>query len=508
MKVLFVTPECAPLAKTGGLGDVSAALPRALARHGCDVAVLMPAYGDMRVDGTLQAIIALPADGRWPAAQLLRVATADGLALWLLSCPALYGSADTPYAQPGEADGPAQALRFGLLAHVAARIGSRETPCGWQADVVHANDWPAGLVPLYLHQRREAGDATVARSLLTIHNLAFQGLFPLDAADLLGIAPAHRGIEGVEYWGQLSMLKAGLQFADAITTVSPTYAREIQQPELGFGLDGVLRSRSDRLQGLLNGIDTEVWNPATDPLIPARYGPADLAPKAHNRAALRRRCGLVDSPGPLFGFVGRLTAQKGLDLVLQGSAHLLARGGQLVVLGKGEPALEDAVQALARAHPGRVHATVAFDETLAHWIEAGADCFLMPSRFEPCGLNQMYSLAYGTPPLVTPTGGLADTVVEGRGSAQGDSTGFVMESVTQAAFEAALDRVFETWKNPGAWRQLQRRGMLRDAGWDSAARPYVALYQTLVAAAPSGVPLAADSATSARKNSIKSVPVA
>jgi starch synthase len=478
MKILFVTPECAPMVKTGGLGDVSAALPQALARQGCEVAVLMPAYGDMRIDGTLLATVSLPADGHWPAAQLLRVATAQGLTLWLLSCPALYGSADSPYSHPGDQGGHAQAQRFGLLAHVAARIGSRETPCGWQADVVHANDWPAALAPLYLRQRRDAGDATAARSLLTIHNLAFQGIFPMEAAEPLGIEPVHRGVDGVEYWGQLSMLKAGLQFADAITTVSPTYAREIQQPELGFGLDGVLRSRARRLQGVLNGIDTAVWNPATDPLIPARYTARDLAPKAQNRAALRERCGLADSPGPLFGFVGRLTAQKGLDLVLQGSAYLLSRGGQLVVLGKGDAALEEALQELARAHPGQVHATVAFDETLAHWIEAGADCFLMPSRFEPCGLNQMYSLAYGTPPLVTPTGGLADTVVDVDEHGQGN--GFVMESISQAAYEATLDRVFRAFDNPVDWRRLQQRCMQADAGWDSAARPYGALYASLV----------------------------
>ena len=483
MKILFVTPECAPMVKTGGLGDVSAALPRALAQRGCDVAILMPAYGDMKVEGTLAATLTLPADGRWPAAQLLHVVPADGPPLFLLSCPALYGSAATPYSNPGDADGHLhghpQALRFGLLAQVAARIGSRDTPCGWQADVVHANDWPCGLAPLYLHQRREAGDATAARSVMTIHNLAFQGVFPMDAADMLGIHPVHRGIEGVEYWGQLSMLKAGLQFADAITTVSPTYAREIQEPELGFGLDGVLRARADRLHGLINGIDTAVWNPGTDPLIHAAYGPDDLGPKAVNRAALRRHCGLADSDGPLFGFVGRLTSQKGLDLVLQGSAHLLSQGGQLVVLGKGDPDLEKAVLALALAHPRQVYASVAFDETLAHRIEAGADCFLMPSRFEPCGLNQMYSLAYGTPPLVTPTGGLADTVTD-VDTARAEGTGFVMDAVTQSAYEAALDRVFSTWEDRLGWQRLQQRCMLRDHRWDSAARPYVSLYQALI----------------------------
>ncbi len=287
---------------------------------------------------------------------------------------------------------------------MAALLGTAASPLGWQADIVHANDWPCGLAPLYLHHARQAGSGPIARSVMTIHNLAFQGVFPMASADLLDLPDAARGIAGAEFWGQLSMLKAGLQAADAITTVSPTYAREIQRPELGFGLDGVLRSRSEHLHGLLNGIDTAVWNPRTDPLIAARYGADDLAAKARNRAALRQRLGLPETKQPLLGLVGRLTPQKGVDLVAAGAPRLLAQGAQLVVLGKGDAALEASLAQLARAHPQQVHVTLGFDETLAHQIEAGADCFLMPSRFEPCGLNQMYSQAYGTPPVVTATG--------------------------------------------------------------------------------------------------------
>ncbi|KQO27391.1 glycogen synthase GlgA [Acidovorax sp. Leaf78] len=480
MKVLFVTPECAPMVKTGGLGDVSAALPAALAQLGCDVALLMPAYADMKIDGSLEGILALPSNGRWPAAQLLRMAaTAGRPPLWLLSCPALYGTADTPYANPGDPDDRDQALRFGFLAHVAALIGSPETPIGWQADIVHANDWPCALAPLYLHQRRQAGQGRTARSVMTIHNLAFQGVFPMAAADLLDVHPAHRGIEGVEFWGQLSMLKAGLQHADAITTVSPTYAAEIQQPELGFGLDGVLRQRAGRLHGLLNGIDTATWNPAIDPLIAAPYSADNLAAKAMNKAALRECCGLRASAGPLLGMVGRLTTQKGVDLVLAGAGRLLARGAQLAVLGRGDTHLEEALTALAAAHPGQVHVTLGFDESLAHLIEAGADCFLMPSRFEPCGLNQMYSQVYGTPPLVTRTGGLADTVQDADARLT-TGTGFVMPGLAQRDFDATADRVLTAWQKPEQWAALQRRCMAQDYAWERAAKPYVALYGQLL----------------------------
>lgn len=481
MRVLFVTPECAPMVKTGGLGDVSAALPAALAELGCDVALLMPAYADMKIDGKLEAIVALPADGRWPAAQLLRVVSPGRPLLWLLSCPALYGAAATPYANPADPDGRDQALRFGFLAQVAARIGSAESPIGWQAEIVHANDWPCALAPLYLHQRRQAHLGPTARSVMTIHNLAFQGVFPMAAADLLDVHPANRGIEGVEYWGELSMLKAGLQYADAITTVSPTYAAEIQKPELGFGLDGMLRHRADRLHGLLNGIDTALWNPASDPLIAATYNADDLAPKARNKAALRERCALAASSGPLLGMVGRLTTQKGVDFVLAGAARLLARGAQLVVLGRGDSHLEQALTELAKAHPSQVHVTLGFDEKLAHLIEAGADCFLMPSRFEPCGLNQMYSQVYGTPPLVTRTGGLADTV-EDADVRLTTGTGFVMPGMAQADFDTTADRLLAAWQKPAQWAALQRRCMAKDYAWTHAAKPYLAVYSRLLSA--------------------------
>ena len=479
MKILFVTPECAPMVKTGGLGDVSAALPRALKALGHDVVVLMPAYGDMAAELRLQQVVSVPAEGPWPAAQLLQTTAPDGLPMWLLSCPGMFTHASSPYGDASPHAGFGQAVGFGLLSRVAALLGTRANPCGWHADLLHANDWPCGLAPLYLRQARAGGATDVARSVMTIHNLAFQGVFPLAAADVLGISSVHRGMDGVEYWGQLSMLKAGLQFADAITTVSPTYAREIQQPSLGFGLDGVLRARAQDLHGILNGIDGDVWNPESDPFIDARYTVATLAQKRKNKAALRKRLSMQNSEGPLLGLVGRLTGQKGIDLVLGGAARFLAAGAQLVVLGRGEASFEQGLNELAAAHPGQVHATLGFDEPLAHQIEAGADCFLMPSRFEPCGLNQMYSQAYGTPPLVNHTGGLADTVVDAAPDGS-SGTGFVMAEATQSEFDSAVERMLRAWQQPRQWQALQERGMRQDFSWRQRAAQYVALADSLL----------------------------
>jgi starch synthase len=484
MKILFATPECAPFVKTGGLGDVSAALPPVLARLGHDVRLLMPAYSELQLAGEVRASVEIPAEAQWPAAQLLEIETGTGVPLLLLACPSLYERAGSPYVDPNGADHADNALRFGFLAHVAARLGTSRSPLPqWQADIVHANDWPLGLAPLYLAQARgNAPAGSVAASVLTIHNLAFQGLFGMDSADALGLPWHWRGIEGVEFWGKLSMLKGGLQFADAITTVSPTYAREIQAAAAGVGLDGVLRSRADRLTGILNGIDNAVWNPAVDKLLPHRYGAGSLALKALDKSALQARCGLQPrADAMLFAVVSRLTSQKGIDLVLQGLPAILAAGGQLVVLGQGEAALQEALLAAVADHPGAVSVHVGFDESLAHLIEAGADCFLMPSRFEPCGLNQMYSQAYGTPPLVNAVGGLADSVTDsGEG---GIGSGFVMRSADADGFNDALRRAQAAYADPPRWRSIQAQGMARDFGWDKSAAQYVEVYAQAAARA-------------------------
>jgi starch synthase len=482
MNILFATPECAPYVKTGGLGDVSAALPPALAALGHDVRVLLPAYRGMKVSGEIGDGVDLPAFGPWPAAHLVPVRIETGVTLLLLTCPSLYQRPGGPYVDATGHDYHDNALRFGLLSRVAALLGTSHSPCrGWRADVVHANDWPCALAPLYLAQMREAQlEERTAASVLTIHNLAFQGLFPMASADLLGIPPHWRGIDGVEFWGQLSMLKAGLQFADAITTVSPSYAREIQTPAFGAGLEGVLQSRAQRLRGILNGIDTRTWDPAHDPLLPHRFSRDQLAGKRACKEALQARCGLrADGSAMLFAVVSRLTAQKGIDLVLANLHSLLSTGAQLVVLGQGEPALQQELLQAAQQCPRQVAVKLGFDEPLAHLIEAGADAFLMPSRFEPCGLNQMYSQAYGTPPIVAPVGGLVDSVTDADASAT-HGTGFILRSADAAGLRDALDRALRAWNEPLRWRRIQANGMARHFGWDDSAHAYLEVYQRAV----------------------------
>jgi len=479
MKILFATPECAPYVKTGGLGDVSAALPASLAAQGHDVHILLPAYKGMKVSGEIGDGVELPPWGPWPAAQLVPVKIASGVTLLLLACPGLYQRPGGPYVDASGRDYHDNALRFGLLSRIAAQLGTVHTPMrGWTADVVHANDWPCGMAPLYLAQSRmiSPGEPTAA-SVLTIHNLAFQGVFPMGSADLLGVPHPWRGIDGVEFWGQLSMLKAGIQFADAITTVSPSYAREIQTPAFGVGFDGILRARAARLRGILNGIDTRIWNPATDPLLPFPFGPDDMNGKAQCKAALQARSGLAqDAKAMLFALVSRLTPQKGVDLVLGALPRLVAGGAQLVVLGQGDPGLQQALQDACRKHPKQVAVHLAFDEGLAHLIEAGADAFLMPSRFEPCGLNQMYSQAYGTPPVVAPVGGLLDSVTDAGADPQ-HGTGFVMTGVDPAGLEDAIARAARMWREPRLWRRVQANGMARHFGWEDSALQYLEVYE-------------------------------
>jgi starch synthase len=479
MKVLFVTPECAPYVKTGGLGDVSGALPPALAALGHDVHILLPAYRGMKVSGEIGDGVELPPYGPWPAAQLVPVKLDNGVTLLLLACPSLYQRPGGPYLDASGRDYHDNAVRFGMLSRIAAQLGTVHSPLrGWSAEVVHCNDWPTGLVPLYLAQSRLVSPhEPVAASVLTVHNLAFQGVFPMSSADLLGVPQQWRGMDGVEFWGDLSMLKGGLQFADAITTVSPTYAREIQTPENGIGFDGILRARAARLAGILNGIDPTVWDPAQDPLLPHRYGRGNFKGKAMCKAALQTRVGLPAERGAmLFAVVSRITPQKGIDLVLAALPRLLAAGGQLVVLGQGEPGLEQGLREAAQRHPSQVAVTLGFDEGLAHLIEAGADAFLMPSRFEPCGLNQMYSQAYGTPPIVAPVGGLLDSVTDANADpVQG--SGFIMGACDVGSLEDAIARALKAWQQPQQWKKIQSNGMARNFGWEDSAKQYVQVYE-------------------------------
>lgn len=476
LKVLFATPECAPWVKTGGLGDVSGALPAALNALGHDTRVLLPAYPALRpLLPTATAAVDLQAQGPWPAARLALVET-PGLPLWLLDCPGLYDRTGGPYGDPSGKDFHDNAPRFGFLSHVAARLSSGDSPWpDWRADVLHGNDWPCGLAPAFLGRMPGPRAATV----FTIHNLAFQGMFPPSLASALDLDPSWLTLDGLLHWDRLSLLKAGLQFSGGITTVSPTYAQEIQQPELGFGMDGVLRARSSRLWGILNGIDTAVWNPAADASIAQPYTARTLRRKADNKADLQQRLGLQRDDGALlFGLVSRLTGQKGIDLVAANLPWLLARGAQLAVLGSGDPELEDRLTRAAREHPSQVAVRIGFDEALAHRIEAGADAFLMPSRFEPCGLNQMYSQAYGTPPIVRATGGLADSVVDAD-EAPDQGTGFVFADATPNSLLQAMQRAWHAYRHKPSWSALQRRCMSRDFGWKSSARRYADVYSKL-----------------------------
>ncbi len=484
LRVLFVTSEIAPWQKTGGLGDISSALPEALARAGVEVRILVPAYPALRLafpDARPIAEIP-PPGGRLPASRLLQAATPGGVPLLLLDCPACFERPGGPYQSPRGDDWPDNALRFGLLSRVAALLASNASPLLWRPDILHCNDWQSGLAPAYLHYLHGGGVATV----MTIHNLAFQGLFPPSTLADLALPQSAFVFDGVEFYGHLSCLKAGLQFADRITTVSPTYAREIQQAELGFGLDGLLRHRSAVLSGILNGVDAS-WNPATDPLLTKHYDAQHLAAKEANRRALRAELGLIgDVTAPLLAVVSRLTHQKGMDLLLTIADQLLdgPAEAQLVVLGNGERGFEAGLRALAARYPGRVAAMIGFDERLAHRIEAGADIFLMPSRFEPCGLNQLYSLRYGTPPVVRATGGLADTVSDCTPAAlrAGLATGFVFGPPDASALLAAANRAIDAWGKRRLWRRLQRNGMGMDFSWAKAAADYLDVYRAARAA--------------------------
>src|SRR5919201_916675 len=370
MRVLFVTPECAPLTKTGGLGDVAAALPAA-----------------------------------------------------------------------------------------------RASPLPWRPEIMHCNDWPTALAPVYLHFEPARSGA-----VMTVHNLAYQGIFDASLLERLELPRATFAIEGIEFYGRLSFLKGGLVYSDAITTVSPTYAREILTEEFGCGLDGVLRERRSVLRGILNGIDGELWNPMTDSHLAERYSWNSLDKKAANKAAVQRRLNLAEEPvTPLLGVVSRFAHQKGIDLLAAAADDLVQLGAELCVLGRGEREHEVAIAAAAARHPGRVALALGFNEELAHLIEAGADMFLMPSRYEPCGLNQMYSQRYGTPPVARATGGLVDTIVDGE-------TGFLFERAESAALVAAVQRAVGIYRDTRRWREMQRRGMVRDFSWSAPARQYADLY--------------------------------
>src|SRR5882762_4099814 len=479
MRVVMLAPEVHPYAKTGGLADVLAALPAALNRIGVEVSVCLPAYRTaLRALGPLPVILRLhaPVSSRMEPAEILAVPNAP-VPTFLVRADRFFDR-DGLYGVGGR-DYDDNAERFAFFGRAALEWLRHASPA---PDILHMHDWQTALVPAFLRATADLyPELAAVRTVQTVHNLAYQGRFPSEEWHLLNLDPRHFVPDGLEFYGDINYLKAGLLFADAITTVSPRYAEEIQTPSFGSGLDGVLRMRADRLRGILNGVDDAVWNPASDPFVPAHYHQGDLGGKVRCKAALQAELGLAMSPEPaLLAVVSRLAEQKGLELlgaVLPGL--LKTRAVQFVALGKGDARYEELLVGLAGQFPGRVEVRIGFDEPLAHRIEAGADVFLMPSRFEPCGLNQLYSLRYGTVPVVHATGGLDDTVVE-FDPVTGAGTGFKFTSYTPEAFLQALERAIRNRRHRALWARLMANGMVQDFSWNRAAQEYRRLYAEVV----------------------------
>ncbi len=473
LKILFASAEAYPLAKVGGLGDVAGSLPKALRALGHDMRIVLPRYqmvGDVRDD--LGPFPVTTGGGTHEAR--LRTSSIDVVPVYLVEKPDLY---DRPKVYEYEDDGK----RFGFFSKAILDL---LPAANWWPDVIHLNDWHSALAAAFL-KTAYASDPRYRqiRTVLTVHNLQHQGLFGRDLFDWLGLPPETWSPEGVEFYGQLNFMKAGIVYADRVNTVSPTYAQEIQTPEYGVKLDGLLRSRGGKLSGILNGIDVDVWNPAKDPFLAQRYTKTTVAKKAVNKEALQQESGLaVDPKAPVFGLIGRATEQKGFDILMPALPDLLDRGAQVVVLATGEKRYEDALAAMARDRPNFV-AYRKYDEALAHRIYAGADFFLMPSKFEPCGLGQMISLRYGTVPVVRQTGGLADTVAD-EGTSPGKGAGLVFRDYTPEALLEATGRAVAFYRKGRGWKSLRQRGMAADFSWTASARAYVELYEWARGEAP------------------------
>jgi starch synthase len=483
LRILLIASEVAPFAKTGGLADVAGALPRALAALGHDVRILLPKYRGAEAHATETRIVVpniqVPLGDRVAEGALIEAHGPSGVPVYLLehehyyNRDSLYGTADGDYWDNCE--------RFVFFCRAAlegmARLDAARSPIRWQPQVIHANDWETGLVPVYLRTLyRDHPLLGRLASVFTIHNLAYQGVFWHYDMPMTGLGWDLFTPAGIEFYGKLNFMKGGLIFSDLLTTVSRTYAREIRTPAFGSGLEGVLEDRSQDLHGVVNGIDYEMWNPQKDPAIAHPYSAEDPEPKAVCRETLRRELGLEDGAGPVIGIITRLAEQKGMDLVLEALPGILAEGGQLVVLGSGDAHLEEAFRAATAAHRGQVAVRIGHDDELSRRIYAGSDAFLMPSRYEPCGLGQLIALRYGSAPIVRRTGGLADTVTE-FDPARRSGTGFVFDAFTPDALLAAVRRAASTYRQPPLWKALVRNAMAEDFSWDASAREYVTLYR-------------------------------
>ena len=476
MKILSAASELFPLVKTGGLADVTGALPAALAAEGVEVTSIIPGYPAVMAALDKAAPFHAYADLFGGPAQLLR-GTAHGLDIIAIDAPHLFDRPGNPYLGKDGKDWPDNARRFAALGKAAADVAGGINR-RYRADVLHCHDWQAALGPVYA---RFLGGP---KSVMTVHNIAFQGQFPATVFGPLGLPQQAFAIDGLEYYGNVGYLKGGLATADAITTVSPTYAQEICTPEYGMGLDGLLRARRHVLRGIVNGIDTDVWDPAADALISENYGAKTLKKRIANKRTLEARFKLEAGDGLLHGVVSRLTWQKGMDIFAAGLDALVATGARLALLGTGETAIENAIFEAAMRHPGRIGVIIGYDETLSHLVQAGADTILVPSRFEPCGLTQLYGLRYGCVPVVARTGGLNDTVIDANDAAlqAGVATGFQFAPVDEATLEDTLARTAECFADQKLWRGLQKRGMEQDVSWGRSAAAYAQLYRNLVKA--------------------------
>jgi starch synthase len=474
MQVLSVASEVYPLIKTGGLADVAGALPAALAKQGVTMSTLMPGYPAVMAALDKPASFHSFAKLMGGTATLL-VGKAKGLDVFVLDAPHLFDRKGNPYLGPDGKDWPDNAQRFAALSQVAAQLARGELG-NYKADVLHLHDWQSALAAVYI---KYSGGP---KSVLTVHNIAFKGEFPAAYFNILDLPPQAFAIDGVEFYGNLSFLKGGLACANAITTVSPTYASEICTADYGMGLEGLLQSRRAVLSGIVNGIDVDVWDPATDKALVANYSAADISNRAANKRAIEKRFNLEPGDGIIHGVVSRLTWQKGLDIFASLLDWLVGTGARLALIGTGEAAIEAAVMAAAAKHPGRIGVVTAYDEALSHLVQGGCDTMLVPSRFEPCGLTQLYGLRYGCVPVVARTGGLADTIIDANDAALGAgvATGIQFSPVDGFSLQNALTRAATLYNDKTAWKNIQLRGMNADVSWDHSAAAYAAVYKGLV----------------------------
>lgn len=481
LRVLFASSEIYPLAKTGGLADVSAALTKSVAKLDVDMHLLLPAYPSA-IEAVKKKSIEFELADFMGAGhlRLIFARTPDtDLPIWLVDCPMLFRRPGGPYQDQERQDWPDNARRFAVFNHVAARLSRGDLLANWQADIIHANDWPTGLVPAILAETSGQRPATV----FTIHNLAYQGLFPAALYPLLGLSEGAFTADGLEFHGKISFIKAGIRYSDRLTTVSPTYAQEILTAEYGCGLEGLLQRRAQDLVGILNGVDYEVWDPARDVHLPNNFCLENLTGKRVCKTAVQEEFGLKADPHvPLIVFMSRITDQKMADVVAAALPHVIGDGALCVLLGDGERHLEEQFAAAALRHPGRIAFRVGYQESLAHRLVAGGDVLLHPARYEPCGLTQLYAMRYGTLPIVRATGGLRDTVVDVTDDTlnRGTATGFSFEGTTSDDMVRCVDRALTLYRQPMAWRKVQRQAMIQDFGWAKPAHRYLALYRSLL----------------------------